>query len=298
MRSHQTGHWAAGAAVVFVVGALTAAAPAAAFDLTVTGVEVTQATQTPTNTIPLVETRSIAVRATLGVVDNGGAPFPGVTGRLHIFRDGTEFTSVAGIAPINDPFTAPVAPLRANENDTLNFEVPAPTGLPDSTNVDFRVDITPVAGEANTANNSGAANDLTVLEATAPTLYFTRVNFTAAGLGLPTVAAVSSPMGDAMVRGIMPVNDGDSDLYREGLFPTLGFNTDDGANNIIGDADDDIDDLLNLLEACRQLIDLSARVARRQPDPEQRLGQDRGAGELRQLRPDPDAADLRARDGA
>ncbi len=28
-------------------------------------------------------------------------------------------------------------------------------------------------------------------------------------------------VGDAIIQGIFPVNDGDPNLYREGLFPTL-----------------------------------------------------------------------------
>ena len=52
------------AGVTGVVG--IAAAPAAAVDLTVTGVEVTQATQKPDNSIKLVALRSTAVRATTG----------------------------------------------------------------------------------------------------------------------------------------------------------------------------------------------------------------------------------------
>src|SRR6266496_1054129 len=54
---------------------------AQALDLTVTNVEVTQAIQTPTNTIQLVAQRSTAVRATIGVTDSPG-PVPGVTGQL------------------------------------------------------------------------------------------------------------------------------------------------------------------------------------------------------------------------
>src|SRR5438270_169557 len=81
------------------------------------------------------------------------APVPGVTGLLHVFVGGTEVTPVAGVAPINAPFTAPLTPQRANENDTLNFELAAPTAINASSAVTFRVDITPIAGEANVANN-------------------------------------------------------------------------------------------------------------------------------------------------
>src|SRR6266567_4707798 len=126
-------------------------------DLTVTNVEVTQATQTTTNTVPLVAKRSTAVRATITVA-NTGAPVANVSGRLHVFVGGVEITPVAGVLPINAPFTAPLAPQRANENDTLNFVLPSPTGITASNAVDFHVDLTAPVG-VNV--NSGSANGLT-----------------------------------------------------------------------------------------------------------------------------------------
>ena len=87
----------------------TASERPAAVDLTVTGVEVTQAIQTPTNSIKLVALRSTAVRATLGVTGSAG-PVAGVTGRLHVFVGGTEITPAAGVAPINAPFMTHMPP--------------------------------------------------------------------------------------------------------------------------------------------------------------------------------------------
>jgi hypothetical protein len=249
-RSRRHRALAAGASIMGVL--CFAVPPAAAVDLSVTGVEVTQATQTATNTIPLVAGRSTAIRATIGVADTGGAPVAGVTGAAHVFVNGTAITPTAGVPPINAPFTASVAPQRANENDTLNFELITPAALAASGDVDVRVDVAPVAGETNTGNNSSSANDLSALGPATPSLFFTRINFTASGLGLTPLAFAQSPTGDAMVRGILPVNDGDANLYRQGLFPTLTFGTDDGANNIVDG--DDINDILTLLEACRQLI--------------------------------------------
>jgi hypothetical protein len=193
-------------------------ARSAGVDLTVAAVEVTQAIQTSTNTIQLVAQRSTAVRATIGVT-GGVGPVAGVTGTLHVFVDALEITPAGGVAPINAPVTAPLAPQRANENDTLNFELPAPTGITASDDVDFQVDITPVAGETDTTNNSGAANNLTVVETATPLLFFTRVDFTPSGLGVPALDLVQPGVGDMFVRGIFPVDDSDPNLYREGLFP-------------------------------------------------------------------------------
>lgn len=230
------------------------AAPSApnAVDLSVTGIEVTQAIQTTTNSITLVAQRSTAVRATIGV-SGTGAPVATVTGKLHVFVNGTAITPAAGLSPINAPLTAPLIPQRSNANDTLNFELLAPTGIPASTDVDFRVDITPVAGETNTANNSGSVNDLTFVARTNPALYFTRINFTPSGLGLPALTDVQAGRGDAFVRGIYPVNDGDANLYRPGLFPTLTYSQDDNSNNILNISTEG-NNLLSFLASCRQLI--------------------------------------------
>jgi hypothetical protein len=222
-------------------------------DLSVTNVEVTQAIQTTTNTITLVAQRSTAVRATIGIAGVTG-PVSGVTGKLHVFVNGTEITPAAGVAPINTPLTAPTAPQRANENDTLNFELLAPTGISASTDVDFRVDITPVTGETNTGNNSGSASNLTFVDRTTPLLYFTRINYTPSGLGLPSNAFIQPGTGDAFVRGIVPVNDADPVLYRQGLFPSLSYGEDANGDGVLEALGADGNDLLSLLASCRQLI--------------------------------------------
>ena len=226
----------------------------AAVDLTVTSVEVTQATQTPTNSVKLVAFRSTAVRATLGVTGSAG-PVAGVTGRLHVFVNGSEITPAAGVAPINAPFTTPLAPQRVNENDTLNFELAAPVNsLAATADADFRVDVTPIPGEANTTNNSGSANNLTVIAGTDPSLFFTRINYTPAGLGLPSNAFIQPGVGDSFVRGIFPVNDGDPNLYRQGLFPSLSYGEDANGDGKLDALGADGSDLISLLASCRQLI--------------------------------------------
>lgn len=161
-----------------------------AVDLSVTNVEVTQGIQTASNGITLVAQRGTAVRATINT--NGAASVSGITGALHVFVNGAAITPPAGIAPLNAPFTAPATPSRDNENHTLNFELPAPTGITASADVDFRVDITPVAGETNTGNNSGAANNLAFANRITPALYFTRIDWTPSGLGLPALADVQA----------------------------------------------------------------------------------------------------------
>jgi hypothetical protein len=250
------------AAVVagLITSMVAVSAPAAqAVDLSVASVEVTQATQKLDNSINLVALRSTAVRATIAVTGSA-APVPGVTGVVKVFRNGTEITPAGGVAPLAT-LTAPLAPNRGVETDTLNFELPtsALDQLTATTNLDVQVDVTPIPGESNVANNTGTANDLTVVAGVNPKLFFTRINYTPSGLGLPSTGFTQPGTGDAVVKGILPVNDRDGGLYAQGLFPSLTFTRDDDGDNIITGgsgtaADAEGNALLNLLEQCRQLI--------------------------------------------
>jgi hypothetical protein len=220
--------------------------PPGGVDLTVQNIEITQAIQTPTNTITLVAQRSTTVRVTLGT---GGGSVSGVTGKLHVSVNGTPITPAEGIPPINAPFTAPALPQRNNESHTLNFELLPNCGIAASTDVDFRVEIKPVAGETNTGNNSGQVNNLTFVNRTTPSLFFTRINF--AGLGLPALADVQAGVGDVFVRGIYPVQDADPNVYRLGPFPTVNF-PDANSNGILDGSEGS--NLLSVLASLRQLI--------------------------------------------
>ena len=52
----------------------------------------------------------------------------------------------------------------------------------------------------------------------------------------------------------MPVNDGDPNLYRRGLFPSLAFSEDANGDGILDALGTDGSNLLSLLASCRQLI--------------------------------------------
>ncbi|MEA2473436.1 MAG: hypothetical protein QOE06_1351 [Thermoleophilaceae bacterium] len=227
------------------------ASPAAAFDLTVTHVEVTQAIQNDTNSIELVAGRSTAVRATIGTAgQQGGTPVP-VNGRLHVFQNGTELTPAAGVPAMNQPFAPPASPNPANENDTLNFELPAPTGIGNSSDVDFRVDLAPQRAEESLTNNSGFASNLVARVRSFPRVYFMRVNY--AGGGLPDLAFVRPGTGDAFMCGILPVDDSQPELYRQAPLPSLVYNEDSDGDGFL-DKGVDEDHLMAKLAAQRQLL--------------------------------------------
>jgi len=240
--------------IALLAGCNPAASPAACTcDLSVSGLEITQAIQTPTNSITLIAQRGTAVRATV-VVSGSATAVTGVTGRLHVTVDGTEITPSAGVAPLGGSFTAPLSPQRANETDTLNFELPAPTGIGASSNVTFRVDLTAAVGETNTSNNSFTTPAMTFVARTTPSLFYTAINYTPSGLGLPTAGLIAPGSGDLFVRGILPVNDGDPNLYRQGLFPSLNFGEDANGDGRLDALGTDGSDLLSFLASCRQLI--------------------------------------------
>jgi len=218
-------------------------------DISVQDVEVTQAIQDGGHSATLIAQRSTSVRVT---VNTNGANINGVTGILRVFAGGTEVTPAGGIAPIGS-LNAVASPNRDVEAHTLNFEMPAPTVISASNDVDFRVELTPVVGETNIANNTGSRDNLTFVSRTTPNIFFTRIDYTPAGAGLPALADVQSGRGDLFVRGIYPVNDADPNLYRQGLFPTLPYSTDPNNDNIVN-AGSEVSDVLAFLASCRQLI--------------------------------------------
>ena len=249
------GRWITGiAALALVVAACTSEPVESDFggDVTVGSIEVSQAVQTVPGTVELVALRATVVRATLGVTGVDAAT--SVTGRLHVSVDGAAITPAAGLAAVNQPMTAPTAPDRENEDDLLYFELEAPTAITASTNVDFRVEVDPVPGETDSTNNTGSLDDQTFLTRTTPSLFFTRIDYTPSGLGLPAIGDVEPGVGDLFVRGIYPVNDADPLLYREGLFPTLTYTEDADGDGILAGLGTDGSNLLSFLASCRQLI--------------------------------------------
>ena len=224
---------------------------AAAATLTVSNIEVSQAIQTTSNTLlPLVAGRGTVVRATVAVTGTAAA-VAGVSGRLHILVAGAAITPTGGLLPVNTPFTAVIAPNRANQNDTLNFEIAAPSGIPASSAVAFRVELT--AGPGDTVVALTTPN-LNFVSRTAPLLFYTRINYTPSGLGLADPTTIQPGIGDAFVRGILPVDESTPTLYQQGLFPTLAYSGDSNGDGTLEALGADGNGLISLLASCRQLI--------------------------------------------
>ncbi|MEM7128154.1 MAG: Ig-like domain-containing protein [Chloroflexota bacterium] len=97
----------------------------AGHDLSVQGVEFTQAVQTTNNDVPLVAGKPIVARLTVGI---GGtsSDVTNVTAELRAYRNGAELPS-SPLAPFNSggAITAKLSPNRGQLNDTLNFTFPS-----------------------------------------------------------------------------------------------------------------------------------------------------------------------------
>ncbi|UCF94108.1 MAG: right-handed parallel beta-helix repeat-containing protein, partial [Desulfobacterales bacterium] len=100
------------------------------FDLTVTGIEITQAVQNLNNSLPLVYGKDIWVRVYFDV-GNAQVPLGPVSGTIRFFdaSDLPIYTFVNGAAQnvtvySDNSITAPAVPDRARLGDTLNFLIP------------------------------------------------------------------------------------------------------------------------------------------------------------------------------
>ena len=110
---------------------------AAAVDLSVSAVEITQSLQTSTGTIALIAKNATMVRVKVSL--NGQASVqPGVDAVLRIYSNGIEIVG-SPVYSTNGPISAPVAPNSANINDTHNFLCLPPQ----SADVDFVVTVNP-----------------------------------------------------------------------------------------------------------------------------------------------------------
>jgi hypothetical protein len=252
-------------ALLGVALGIGAAMPRAfALDLRVTHLEVSQGTQTASNGVALVAGRATIVRAT--VESDSAAPVPGIHGRLVVWVNGSEITPMGGALPINETlastmlFTVPVSPPdRSKENDTMNFELRHPMDIAASADVDFLVTIDTLPGESDTTNNFMRLDDRVFVDRVSPLVYATQITYTPYTGSIPSDDLIKPGVGDALLRGILPV-DADPALYRLGSYPPFTFAegaTFAGEFNpfpvLLSDPPAG-DNLLTLLASSRQLI--------------------------------------------
>jgi endo-1,4-beta-xylanase len=105
----------------------TVTPPSDELNLTVSGIECSQAIQTTSNSVPMIADRPAICRVSVSVQNS---PFSDgieeVTARLYAARSGTELPD-SPLAPFNagGSITAQIAPDREQMNDMLNFQLPA-----------------------------------------------------------------------------------------------------------------------------------------------------------------------------
>jgi hypothetical protein len=232
-------------AVLPLTTAAAFSSAAAAVDLSVSAVEITQSLQTSTGTIALIAKNATMVRVKVSL--NGQASVqPGVDAVLRIYSNGIEIVG-SPVYSTNGPISAPVAPNSANVNDTLNFLCLPPQ----SADVDFVVTVNPfrAVAESNHDNNTFTVSNKIFACRKMVDIAYTPINYTF-GAGLPSNALIEPGVGDAFLRGIFKT--GDWNYHRSPLAPPIVSTSIDTANAA----------LLNTLSSLRQTTIPAAGFAR------------------------------------
>ena len=142
-------------------------------DIGITDIEITQAIQDVNNSIPLIAERSTAVRAYLS--SDATTDTDLITGLLTVTVDGLEITPAGGLLQIATAVASP-NPSRDNETHTVNFELPAPSGITESSNVDVEVTVD-YFNDTDPSNNTLRVDNLTFISLDNPKLLFIRVDY-------------------------------------------------------------------------------------------------------------------------
>ena len=194
-------------------------------DLSISGVEVTQAIQTSDNTVPIVWGKKTVVRAFIASTVKGSPNVSNVVrnvdGLLRLYKAGTE---VAGspLKSMNGPISVIPAPDRKKTNDTLNFLIPPDLmkkvlNQNEDVELEMQVELNPATGarvprlKENSYDNNSFSK----------TLYF-------GGNYIPTIYYVPVTQTDSQGRAVYPLPpsrkmlDGTSLLRK--IFPVPGIN--------------------------------------------------------------------------
>ena len=219
-------------------------------DIGITGIEITQAIQNVNHSVPLIAGRSTPVRAFLSTDTSTDIDLVG--GLLTVTVDGVEITPAGGLRQISTGIASPNSS-KDNETHTVNFELPAPSGITQSSNVDFEVTVE-YFNDTNPGNNTFQMNNLTFITLENPKLLFVRVDYLPSGLGPPALSTVEAGVGEAMVKGIYPVLDSDPSLYEPAtILATLPFDNDLNGNDSIDNDGVEASALLSTLDGIKNL---------------------------------------------
>ena len=202
---------------------LALCAPAAAVDLSVLGIEVTQGYQTTTNSNTLVARNATVVRVRVSLNGQTTAQ-PGVDAVLRIYSNGVEIPS-SPVYSTNGPITAPANPSAANIDQTINFLCLPPQ----STDIDFVVTVNPfrTIAETNYGNNSSSVNNKPFVCRKFVDIAYVPVNYTVGG-GLPSASLIEPGTGDSFLRGIFKVGDWN---YHRSPLPTFNWSQNINTSN-------------------------------------------------------------------
>jgi hypothetical protein len=193
--------------------------PATSLNLTVAGLDPSQAVQTASQSVPLVAGRPLIVRVTVNV-QNSSQPVLGVTAQLHGMRNGVELAN-SPLSPFNigGSFAAPLAPNRESFGDTLNFEAPADWTNGGPLVLWAEVNPSRSVGESTYSDNRSA--DLTLNFVNVPTLQIMLVPIAYQPNGQGPVMRpdlTSNNQGLTNLQALYPIADVQPTLHSEYLF--------------------------------------------------------------------------------
>ncbi len=191
--------------LTLAAGALSPAVDAQV-DFLVSKIEVNQSIQT--GATPMVGGRSTFVRAVPRMVN--APPLPQfVDGLLRVYVNGVEVAD-SPVYSDNGPFAVVQPANLANENDTLNFIVIAPTAA----NVTFEVEINPAGPnfivEANTTNNFLTTPPMNFAFQSPPDFAYAPIDYRPSGGSVPNLPdpnLIAPGIGDGFLQGIYPAAD-------------------------------------------------------------------------------------------
>lgn len=234
MRSPRGAIWAS----LLAAGLSTAAS---AVDLSVSNIVSVQSVQL--GSTPLVAGRSTMVRATVSV-SGAAAAVSGVDALLRVSINGVQ-APWSPVFSTNGPITAPLSPNLGVLEHTLNFLVV----LPESGDIDLRVEVDPLnaIAETNEGNNALEKKDLVAQCKQIVDLAYVPIDYVPGG-GLPNPAFTEPGIGDGFVRAIYGPRE--LNYHRAPVAPLVWTQNVNGSDDALLNALQDI--LLNQIPAAGQ----------------------------------------------